>query len=97
MNISAKNKPNETSACCCVDMGSIIDNEDCLTRIDQVFLNHEAAVAGLSRLIECAKKVQSDPCKITQYIEDCDKGAKLVATFEFCCGAENLIFQLNSR
>lgn len=97
MNISSKNKANETSACCCVDVGSIIDNDSCLTEIDQFYTSRAEAEARLARLIQRAKQAESDPCQISHRIEDLGEGVRLVARFEFCCGVENLIFQLHSR
>lgn len=92
-----KNNLTEIPACCCVDVGTIIDNDESITTIEHMLPTKTDAETLLADLTQRAEKVQSKPCKIESYIDEVDGGAKLTATFKFCCGAESLIFQLNLR
>lgn len=88
---------NETAACCCVDVGTIIDNEDCTAEIEQTFTTEAEATAKLAALTKRARDIESDPCVINSNVEKTAEGVKLIATFAFACEAENLIFQLGLR
>ncbi len=92
-----KCKANETAACCCVDVGTIIDNDDCTAEFEHVFATEQEAKAKLDALTKAAKDVETEPCEINSSIEQIDTGFKLKATFTFCCGAECMIFQLKLR
>ncbi|XBS68666.1 YfcZ/YiiS family protein [Acerihabitans sp. KWT182] len=87
----------ETAACCCVDVGTIIDNENCKASFSQVYEQRHQAEAMLATLTEKARAVESDPCQITSRLETVDGGVKLAADFNFSCEAESLIFQLGLR
>jgi len=88
---------NETAACCCVDVGTIIDNTDCRASYSQLFNHRAAAEAMLVTLSDKAHAVESSPCEITaRYSEEGD-GVRLDADFNFACQAETLIFQLGLR
>lgn len=87
----------ETAACCCVDVGTIIDNEDCKASFSQFFEQRQQAEAMLKMLTEKARTVESDPCRIDSSIEAADGGVVLNADFLFSCQAESLIFQLGLR
>jgi uncharacterized protein (TIGR00743 family) len=88
---------NDVAACCCVDVGTIIDNEECVAKFDQVVATEAEANALLKDLTQRAQNVQSEPCQIASHIEKVSDGYQLSATFTFCCGAESLIFQLGLR
>ncbi|MFT4466070.1 MAG: YfcZ/YiiS family protein [Sodalis sp. (in: enterobacteria)] len=88
---------NETAACCCVDVGTIIDNEDCKASFSCEFAVRQQAESMLATLTEKASAVESDPCQIDARIEPQDNGFVLDADFTFCCQAETLIFQLGLR
>lgn len=92
-----KCKANETAACCCVDVGTIVDNEDCTARYEHVFTTEDDAKKQLETLTQAARDVESEPCQIISHIEKVAEGVKLTASFTFCCGAECLIFQLKLR
>lgn len=92
-----KCKANETAACCCVDVGTIIDNENCSAAYEHIFATESEAQAKLDSLTQAAKDVATEPCEITSNIEKADNGFKLTANFTFCCGAECMIFQLKLR
>lgn len=92
-----KCKSNETAACCCADVGTIIDNEDCTAEYENVFASETLAQQKLQQLTDTAREVESEPCQIISQIDKEDDGYKLNAKFHFCCGAECLIFQLKLR
>lgn len=92
-----KSNPEECEACCCVDMGSIIDNNECVAHIEQAYSSEDEARASLEKLINQAREVESDPCKIESKIEIVEQGVVLKASFDFACQAETLIFQLALR
>ncbi|MBE8596888.1 YfcZ/YiiS family protein [Xenorhabdus sp. BG5] len=87
----------ETAACCCVDVGTVIDNEDCTASYQCIFASEQDAEIMLNTLIKKAKFVESDPCAIRHSIEAIDGGMQLSVDFTFSCQAEALIFQLGLR
>ncbi|AOM42763.1 hypothetical protein A9255_01150 [Xenorhabdus hominickii] len=87
----------ETTACCCVDVGAVIDNEDCTASYQSVFASEQEVKTMLNVLIEKAKSVESEPCVIQHKIEELDGGIQLSIDFTFSCQAEALIFQLGLR
>lgn len=88
---------NETAACCCVDVGTIIDNDESVATYEQTFATEAEAQAKLAALTKRAREVESDPVEIVSEIKAVDNGYHLSASFTFCCGAESLIFQLALR
>ncbi|MWN89364.1 DUF406 family protein [Gilliamella sp. Pra-s65] len=92
-----KCKANETAACCCVDVGTIIDNEDCSAEYEHIFATEQEAQSKLDLLTKAAEDVATEPCEITSRIEKVDNAFKLNVNFTFCCGAECMIFQLKLR
>jgi len=87
----------ETAACCCVDVGTIIDNEDRTASYSKIFDQRDQAESMLAGLTEKARAVESDPCVINGRIKPVDGGVELNADFTFSCQAETLIFQLGLR
>ncbi|HDR1022688.1 TPA: YfcZ/YiiS family protein [Pasteurella multocida] len=92
-----KCNPEEAKACCCVDVGTIIDGSDCTVDFEQLYATEELAQEALSYLTEKAKAAESDPCEIQSEIQKVDGGALLKAQFTFSCQAEAMIFQLSTR
>ncbi|WP_036774697.1 YfcZ/YiiS family protein [Photorhabdus australis] len=92
-----KYSAEETAACCCVDVGTVIDNTDCMVSYQHVFADKQEAEEMLDTLIEKAKFIESEPCVINHKIELVEYGVQLIANFIFCCQAETLIFQLGLR
>ncbi|MBE2896787.1 YfcZ/YiiS family protein [Pasteurellaceae bacterium HPA106] len=90
-------KAEESKVCCCVDVGTIIDNEDCSVHFEQVYAEKAQAEEALAYLTQKAHDAESEPAKISSEITDVDGGAQLKATFEFSCQAECMIFQLSTR
>ncbi|CNJ12486.1 DUF406 family protein [Yersinia mollaretii] len=87
----------ETAACCCVDVGTVMDNTDCTASYSCVFDNRAEAEAMLKTLTEKARAVESDPCLIEHKLEDAEGGVRLTIDFTFACQAETMIFQLGLR
>jgi uncharacterized protein (TIGR00743 family) len=88
---------NETAACCCVDVGTVMDNTDCTANWSGVFADRHAAEAMLTHLTERARQVESDPCDIHADFTDEGDAVRLNIEFTFACQAETLIFQLGLR
>lgn len=88
---------NETAACCCVDVGTVMDNTDCSASWSGVFADRQAAEAMLAELSAKAHQVESDPCEIHSRFTDEADGVRLDVDFTFACQAETLIFQLGLR
>ncbi|WP_432453487.1 MULTISPECIES: YfcZ/YiiS family protein [unclassified Agarivorans] len=89
-----KTKLEESKTCCCVDVGAVIDGEDCSVVLEELFADKAQAESRLNLLIEKARKAESDPCEITSEFTEIEGGVQLNASFTFCCQAESLIFQL---
>ncbi|MEC5343638.1 YfcZ/YiiS family protein [Brenneria populi] len=87
----------ETAACCCVDVGTIMDNSDCTASYSKIFADRAQAEATLNALTEKARSVESDPCQISSKLDAVEGGVKLDVDFTFSCEAETLIFQLGLR
>ncbi|CFR17483.1 MULTISPECIES: YfcZ/YiiS family protein [Yersinia] len=87
----------ETAACCCIDVGTIMDNTDCTASYSCVFDNRADAEAMLKTLTEKARAVESEPCLIEHKLEETTDGVRLTIDFTFSCQAETMIFQLGLR
>jgi uncharacterized protein (TIGR00743 family) len=93
----SKCSADETPVCCCMDVGTIMDNTDCTASYSRVFANRAEAEETLAALSERARGVESDPCVITPVFKEVDGGVQLDIDFVFSCEAETLIFQLGLR
>ncbi|HBV1835981.1 TPA: DUF406 family protein [Klebsiella quasipneumoniae] len=93
----SKCSADETPVCCCMDVGTIVDNTDCTASYSRVFANRVEAEQMLAALSEKARSVESEPCKINPVFADVDGGVQLDIDFVFSCEAESLIFQLGLR
>lgn len=93
----SKCSADETPVCCCMDVGTIVDNTDCTASYSRVFANRAEAEQTLAALSEKARNVQSEPCKINPTFTDVDGSVQLDIDFIFSCEAESLIFQLGLR
>lgn len=96
-NAINKCSAEETAACCCVDVGTVMDNTDCTASYSNVFADRATAQATLTALTEKARAVESEPCQIDGRFADVDGGVQLDIDFTFSCQAETLIFQLGLR
>ena len=81
----------ESLACNCVEVGTIIKEDDTLLTLD---LNGANAETQLEQLKADALKVGSGNCKVSA--ETIDEGGKTIvrAMLDFDCAAEKLIFQM---
>ncbi|EMQ1502128.1 TPA: YfcZ/YiiS family protein [Klebsiella pneumoniae] len=93
----SKCSADETPVCCCMDVGTIVDNTDCIASYSYVFANRAEAEQTLAALSEKARNVESEPCQINPTFTDVDGGVQLDIDFVFSCEAESLIFQLGLR
>ncbi|MBV0560830.1 YfcZ/YiiS family protein [Klebsiella pneumoniae] len=93
----SKCSADETLVCCCMDVGTIVDNTDCIASYSHVFANRAEAEQTLAALSEKARNVESEPCQINPTFTDVDGGVQLDIDFVFSCEAESLIFQLGLR
>ncbi|HIH9599134.1 TPA: YfcZ/YiiS family protein [Klebsiella pneumoniae] len=93
----SKCSADETPVCCCMDVGTIVDNTDCTASYSRVFANRAEAEQTLAALSEKARNVESEPCQINPTFTDVDGGVQLDIVFVFSCEAESLIFQLGLR
>ena len=93
----SKCSADETPVCCCMDVGTIVDNTDCTASYSRVFANRAEAEQTLAALSEKARNVDSEPCQINPTFTDVDGGVQLDIDFVFSCEAESLIFQLGLR
>ncbi|WP_312739106.1 YfcZ/YiiS family protein [Cedecea neteri] len=93
----SKNTANETPVCCCTDVGTIIDNTDCIASYSRVFTSKTEADEVLAALTAKAREVESEPCQITPRYTEVADGVQLDIDFQFSCQAETMIFQLGLR
>ncbi|HCU0234795.1 TPA: YfcZ/YiiS family protein [Klebsiella pneumoniae] len=93
----SKCSADETPVCCCMDVGTIVDNTDCTASYSRVFANRAEAEQTLAALSEKARNVESEPCQINPTFTDVDGGVQLDIDFVFSCEAESVIFQLGLR
>lgn len=93
----AECKVNETAACCCVDVGTIIDNSDRLVEIQQMYSSENEAQEALAFFTSKARAAESEPCQISSEISATEAGYELKARFEFAYQVETMIFQLAIR
>ncbi|EMJ8508971.1 YfcZ/YiiS family protein [Enterobacter hormaechei] len=93
----SKCSADETPVCCCMDVGTIMDNTDCTASYSRVFPNRAEAEETLAALSQRAREVESDPCEIKSTFTEVESGVRLDIDFVFACEAETLIFQLGLR
>ncbi len=84
----------ESMACNCVDVGTLINEDDTRLVLD---LTGETATEEFSRLESKAKAIGSGNCKVTSETFDDQGMTHIRAMFDFDCTAEKLIFQMNQR
>ena len=88
---------HETAACCCIDVGTIIDNSDCTATYQNLFATGAEAQAALKDLTALAHRIESDPCEINSRFDEVEGGVELIADFTFSCQIESINFQLALR
>lgn len=97
MTKSVQCKAEEAKACCCVDVGTIIQEDDCTVVMQQLYAEEQEAQTALALLTEKARSVETDPCQIHLGVEKTDEGFLLKGNLVFCCSVEKIIFQLSTR
>lgn len=97
MSDKITDKIEDCAACCCVDVGAIIDNSDTSTTLNAVCKTEDEAMAVLSQWTEHAENAASEPVTINHKLEQVELGYSMTAEIIFSCQAELLIFQLGQR
>ena len=84
----------ESLACNCVDVGTLINEDDTRLVLD---FSGDTAREEFSRLETKAKTIGSGNCKVSSETIDDNGRPAIRAMFDFDCTAEKLIFQMNQR
>lgn len=90
-------RAEEVAACCCMDVGTVIDNSDLDVTVEQRFASEEEATSALNILKDKAQKAAVSGVKIKEKITPIDNEFQLNVVFSFECQAESMIFQLANR
>lgn len=90
-------KAQEVAACCCVDVGTVIDNSDLSVVVEKIFPSLKDAENVLAQLKEKAKEAAFSGFEVVDEILPVEDGFLLKANFTFECQAESMIFQLATR
>ena len=61
----SKCSADETPVCCCMDVGTIMDNTDCTASYSRVFSRRAEAEETLAALTSKARSVESEPWQIS--------------------------------
>ena len=80
---------------CAIDVGTIIDNEDCVYRAEKVFPSREEAESTVAAVRERAPA--SEPPQVDYTIVAAGDAVKLDLSIAFSCQAEKIIFELSLR
>ncbi|WP_257263477.1 YfcZ/YiiS family protein [Endozoicomonas sp. ONNA2] len=83
----------ESLACNCVEVGTLIREDDTVLTIDLSGVDAESRFAALK---EEAAKIGSGNCKISAETVDEHGQTAIRAMFQFDCTAEKLIFQMRN-
>ena len=83
---------------CAIDVGTIIDNEDCVYRAEKVFPSREEAESTVAVVRELAAAAPaSEPPQVDYTIVAAGDAVKLDLSIAFSCQAEKIIFELSLR
>ncbi|EHJ4138287.1 DUF406 domain-containing protein [Escherichia fergusonii] len=84
---------------CAIDIGTVIDNDNCTSKVSRLFANREEAESFMAKLRERATAASSadDGVSVAYQIKDVDNQVELDASFTFSCQAEMIIFELSLR
>ncbi|WP_281647888.1 DUF406 family protein [Parendozoicomonas sp. Alg238-R29] len=92
MSISDQNEDVTCTACNVIDIGTVIQESDC---VSQITLSGDHKDEMLNRLTELARSVENDDaCDIT--VQESDNNTSQI-DFVFSCAAEKLIFEMRAR
>ena len=89
-----ENDDFESVACNCVEVGTLINEDDTRLVLD---LTGDNANEEFSRLESKAKAIGSGNCKVSSETVDEQGHTVIRAMFDFDCTAEKLIFEMNQR
>ena len=79
---------------CAIDVGTIIDNEDCVYRAEKVFPSREEAESTVAAVRE---RAAAAPPQVDYTIVAAGDVVKLDLSIAFSCQAEKIIFELSLR
>lgn len=84
---------------CAIDVGSIIDNEDCVWQVEKNYSSREEAESIITAVRQRAEAAApaSEPPQVDYTIEAAGDQVKLDASIAFSCQAEKIIFELSLR
>lgn len=97
MSDQVKEEAHETPACCCMDIGAVIDGSDCAATIEEIFATKQDAETRLAELRAKVDGIASEAVTDRSEISETEQGFHLKASFEFANQAEALILQLHLR
>lgn len=87
----------DTPACCCMDIGTVMDGTDCSAQLQRLVANGEEAASVLAAWTALANSKASEAVSVTHQLTAQGEQQLLQATITFPCQAEALIFQLAVR
>lgn len=87
----------DTPACCCMDIGTVIDGSDCSVNLELQLAADSNVEHVLAELQQRANSLASEPVTLSHQLQAQGNQQLLRATLTFPCQAEALIFQLNNR
>ena len=87
----------DTPACCCIDIGTVIDGSDCSVSVELLLAADSNVEQALAELQHRANSLASEPVALSHQLQAQGSQQLLRATLTFPCQAEALIFQLNNR
>ena len=89
---------------CAIDIGTVIDNDNCTSKLSRFFATREEAESFMTKLKELAAAASSADDYFAAYrdsvnykIKDLEGQVELDAAFTFSCQAEMIIFELSLR
>ncbi|WP_374184635.1 DUF406 domain-containing protein [Klebsiella variicola] len=84
---------------CAIDVGTIIDNEDCVYRAEKMFPSREEAESTVAAVREraAAAAPASEPPQVDYTIAAAGDEVKFDLAIAFSCQAEKIIFELSLR
>lgn len=84
---------------CAIDVGSIIDNDDCTAIVERIYASSDEAESSMSRIRQLISAAASEEdASVKYHIQTLEGNAvKLHVAATFACQAESLIFQLSLR
>lgn len=84
---------------CAIDVGTIIDNEDCVYRAEKLFPSREEAESTVAAVREraAAAAPASEPPQVDYTLAAAGDEVKLDQSIAFSCQAEKIIFELSLR